>query len=193
MYVPLGSVLTYQAKGISTTSDYTTASDAESAIASLIAASSIDVVDYNLTVPSIGAEIANNTGGIFSYDFQMTLKLKTRVTDYQAETDVQSIADSAVYAILGKMPTSVIVNVTPPSGVTTSTGPTQAPIAGSVVGTSTTDASGNSTSSSPSFWDSLTTFLKGAGVGGFLGIGLALVAVVLIVSLATSKKIIPGA
>lgn len=190
MYVPIGSFLTYQAKGISTTSDYPQATDAEAAIASLVAASSIDTTDFNVVQPSLAQAVVGATGNIFSYDFQLTLKLKTRVTDYADENDVRSIVDSAVYAVLGKMPTSVITSVTPPGAVATTTAPTQTAPSGGILGTTSTSASGDS--SSPSIWDSFSTFLKGAGVGGFLGIGLALVGVVLLVSLATSKKLIPG-
>lgn len=192
MYVPLGSILTYQAKGISTTSDYSQASDAEAAIASLVSASSIDVTDFNIVQPSLAQAVVGATGSLFSYNFQLTLTLKTRVTDYADENDVKSIVDSAVYAILGVTPTSVITKVQAPSGVATTTAPTQTAPSGGLLGNTSTSASGDSSSTS-SFWDSFSTFLKGAGVGGFLGIGLALVGVVLLVSLATSKKIIPGA
>jgi hypothetical protein len=191
MYVPLGSILTYQAKGLTTNDGAQSAADAETQIAAYISASSIDVIDYNIVQPSLANAVVGEFGSAFTYDFQMTLTLKTRVTDYADENDVKSIVDSAVQAILNKPPTSVITKVQVPSGATTTTAPNQtAPNLGSV-GTTSTSASRDS--STTSFWDTFSTFLKGAGVGGFLGIGLALVGVVLLVSLATSKKIIPGA
>lgn len=191
MQVSIGSVLTYQAKNLSTTSDTPNANDAVSEISAYLSASALDVIDYNLTVPSIGAEIANSAGGLFTYNFQMILKVKTRVTDYADENDVKSLIDAAVIAILNQNPVSVITQVQAPSGTTTETAPPQTGISGGVAGTTTTSSTKDSSTSS--FFDSFSTFLKGAGVGGFLGIGLALVAVVLLVSLATSKKIIPGA
>ena len=146
-----------------------------------------------LIATSIGAAIANSAGGLFAYDFQITLKLKTRVTDYEDEHDVQSIVDNAFYQTVGVLPnSSVITHVQIPGHVDTTTAPEQSGVSGGIFGTSATSDTSKQ-SSGPSFWDTITTFLKGAGVGGFLGIGLALVAIVLIVGLVTSKKIVPGA
>ena len=191
MYTSIGSILTYQCK-TKTSSDYASSAAVEMQVAAVISSSSLDVIDFNVIEPSLANSIAGTLGGIVTYDFQMTLKIKTRVTDYEDENDVKGILDNAIYQTVGSLPSaSVITNVQPPGGTTITTAPNQTAPAGGILGTTSTSAKNDS--SSPSIFDSFSTFLKGAGVGGFLGIGLALVAFVLLISLATSKKLIPGA
>lgn len=177
MYVKAGSVITYQFKA-ATTLSHPSGSDIENAVASDLSAAGLTVVDFTVVNPSLGVEIAN----IWGFTVQVTMKIKVSV-DYGSEDDVKSIADHYVYTNTGSLPqASTVTNVTAPSGQTTQTGTPQ-----------DTSTGGGGGGGGNSFWDTITTFLSGAGVGGFLGIGLALVAVVLIVSLATSKKLIPGA
>lgn len=169
MTVAAGSIVVYQFKA-KTTLRLNGASDLENAVASDLGAAGLTVVDFTAESPSLGTEIA----AIWGYVVQITMKIKTKI-DYSAIEDIQSICDHYVYVETDYLPSasSISLGSTPGAGDIT-----QTPLTPPNPGTN--------------WFDSFSTFLKGAGVGGFLGIGLALVAVVLIVSLVTAKKVVPG-
>jgi hypothetical protein len=175
MTIASGSIVLYQFKA-RTTLKLNTASELENAVASDLGAAGLTVVDFTATTPSIGAEIA----ALWGYTVQITMKIKTKI-DYGQIDDIQSICDHYVYVETDSLPEASTISLGPTPGDVTQTS------------VSDNTAGGGKKDDGPGFFDSFSTFLKGAGVGGFLGIGLALVAVVLIVSLLTAKKVIPGA
>lgn len=177
MYTPAGSIVTYQFKA-DTSLSHPTGQDIEQSVASVISANGFTVVDYN-----IDASFANilASAGV-GYTVQITMKVRTGAMDYGSELDVGSILDNAVYQATGLLPASTIPNVQVPKAITVT--PTGAP-------SQTAPGSGADTGgSSSSFFDGIAKYLEGAGTGAILGIGLTIVAIVLLVGWADTRKLI---
>lgn len=183
MYVPAKSVLTYQMKVPSPVAGLFGGDpvDLEQQVSSLITTNNgFTVIDYQI-----------NTSGFFSSQpDQVVMKIRTGNTDFASEVDVQSIVDNAVYQISGNLPASTVVDVTPPStGGTTSVFNHQTPIPTGQTQTPVNPPSGGDGSKS-SWWDSVSTFLNGASTGGILGIGLAVIGMVLLFGYLSERKLL---
>jgi hypothetical protein len=183
MYVSNGSIVKYLATWKPFLTDfagngYTSPSEQES--------------QMNLYLSNAGFVVlqASNDSGFFNVGetdttFTWLLKINTG-TDYASEDDVKSILDHAVIQGIGRFPISSSLPQiqSPPSqgGQTTSTGQ---PDTGA---SALKDKEGQP--SGPSWFDSLSKFLEGASVGTLLGIGLMVVAIILIVGYLESRKLI---
>ena len=175
--VPAGSILTYQFK-IATTLTMN-GHDIETAVASQLSSSGFTVTDFNIVTPSLGEVLY----AVWGYTVQITMKIKTIGIDYGEVADVQSIFDHAVYQVMDVLPSaSTITSVTTPDNQTQQTGQQQTGPGGGSGGGSGADFS--------SAWDSFLTWLEGLGTGSILGIGLAIVGIILIVGWAQSRKLI---
>lgn len=178
--VPRGSILTYQFKAATTLT--MNGHDIETSVASWLAANGFTVTDFAIVTPSFTETVA----AIYGYTVQITMKIRTSL-DYGEVADIQSIFDHAVYQAIDDLPSaSNIIKVSTPEQQTTG----QSTDTGTPQGSPDTGGGGGGGGSGSSAWDSFLSWLEGAGTGAILGIGLAIVGIILIIGWAQSRKLI---
>jgi len=178
-----GSIVKYQCKAVNNSTAFV--NDVVSAIRSDLLTAGLIVVDYTVTAGSWLSEIYTIAGDAFSLDLQIKTSVDYADDGKSPGTDIQSIVDHYVnIETVNGLQASSVPDIKVPSG-------TPGVLTGQP---SQTGGTGTQPPPKPpsdkGWWDSFTTWLEGLGTGGFLGVGLALVAVVLIIGLVQTRKVI---